>query len=290
MKKVFVIQPFGAEFQPAYEMVRQAVLEAGATPFRVDEVIGDGSVIEELYKAIESSAAIICDISKSNPNVMYELGYAHALKKPVILISKNLESIPFDVHGVRLLRYDLVSISGGNEFVHELGKTTVEALNNPEAFAQRPRTETRINSVFVSYSHRDQEFLRRLMVHLRPLEKQGVVELWADTKLMAGDSWKEEIERALGRSRIAILLISADFLASDFIIDNELPPLLEKAETKGTRIVPLILKPCRFIRDRKLARFHAINDPQLPLVRMSEADQEAAYDRVAEAVERSLVR
>ncbi len=53
------------------------------------------------------------------------------------------------------------------------------------------------------------------------------------TKIKAGDKWKEKIERALEKSAIAILLISADFLASDFIVDNELPPLLKSAEGKG---------------------------------------------------------
>jgi hypothetical protein len=106
--------------------------------------------------------------------------------------------------------------------------------------------------------------------------------------LTAGDNWKEEIRRALERSRIAILLVSADFLASDFIAENELPPLLAQAETKGTRIIPVIVKPCRFRREKHLAKFQAINDPQVPLACISEADQEAVYDRIAEAVELSL--
>jgi hypothetical protein len=129
-----------------------------------------------------------------------------------------------------------------------------------------------------------------LLIHLRPLEKLGLIDLWADTKLMAGDDWKKEIERALDRARIAILLMSADFLASDFIADNELPPLLERAETKGTRVIPVVLKPCRFGRDQNLSKFHAINDPRMPVARMSEVEQESVYDSIAEAVERSLAK
>ena len=107
---------------------------------------------------------------------------------------------------------------------------------------------------------------------------------------MAGDRWKDEIRRALRRARVVILLISADFLASDFIVDNELPPLLEKAESDGTRVVPVILKPCRFVREGHLARFQAVNDPARPVMMMSECEQEAVYDLVADIVERSVAR
>jgi hypothetical protein len=68
---------------------------------------------------------------------------------------------------------------------------------------------------------------------MRPFEKKGVIDLWVDTKINVGEKWKEKIQQALDRAAIAILLISADFLASDFIIDNELPPLLKAAEEKG---------------------------------------------------------
>jgi transcriptional regulator with XRE-family HTH domain len=77
--------------------------------------------------------------------------------------------------------------------------------------------------VFVSYSHKDKDFLTRLLVHLWPLEKKGLIDPWADTRISAGEKWKIEIQKALEQARAAVLLVSADFLASDFIIDDELP-------------------------------------------------------------------
>ena len=142
------------------------------------------------------------------------------------------------------------------------------------------------HKVFISYSHSDREYLDRLLVHLKPLEREGKTEVWADTHLRAGDRWKKEIERSLLHTTVAILLISADFMASEFIINNELPPLLKGAEERGTRIIAIIVKPSRFARDANISHFHAANDPKHPLVLLSFGEQEAILDSVAEEVER----
>jgi hypothetical protein len=141
------------------------------------------------------------------------------------------------------------------------------------------------NKIFVSYSHKDNTYLERLMIHLKPLEKQGLIDTWVDTRLMAGDKWKKEIEKALKNAKVGILLISADFLASDFIISNELPPLLHSAEEAGTLIIPVILKPCRFLRDKNLREFQAINLPDEPLSQVNDNEREIIYDSIAQRIE-----
>jgi len=147
------------------------------------------------------------------------------------------------------------------------------------------KTKTNRNKVFISYSHKDKSYLERLMVHLKPLEKHGLIDTWVDTRLMAGDRWKKEIEKALKNAKVGILLISADFLASDFIIDNELPPLLRSAEENGALIIPVILKPCRFLRDINLREFQAINKPNEPLCLVSYSERELTYDSLAKIIE-----
>lgn len=123
---------------------------------------------------------------------------------------------------------------------------------------------------------------------MRPLEKQGLLDVWDDTRIKAGDKWKDAITIALDKAAIAILLVSADFLASDFIVDNELPPLLAAAEHRGTTIVPVILKPCRFARFDSLSQFQAINDPATPLLTLTPIQQEGVYASVAERVEQEI--
>jgi hypothetical protein len=150
--------------------------------------------------------------------------------------------------------------------------------------------EHRRTQVFISYSHHDAEWLERLQVHLRPLVRESTIEVWNDKLIKPGASWAAEIQSALEKSKVAILLISADFLASDFIASNELPPLLQAAEEEGAIIIPVIVSPSSFLRMEKLARFQTVNDPSKPLVNMTIGEQEAVFVKLAELVEFTVGR
>ena len=146
------------------------------------------------------------------------------------------------------------------------------------------------NRVFVSYSHMDEHWLHRMLVHLTPLQKEGVIDVWSDTRLRPGDDWKVEIEQALENASVAVLLVSADFLASEFVTENELPPLLRAAETNGTTILPVIVGPSSFQETPSLRRFQTVNDPKTPLLAMNAWEQETLFDKVAKAVKAAARR
>lgn len=96
--------------------------------------------------------------------------------------------------------------------------------------------------------------------------------------------WREEIRQALTAARVAVLLISADFLASDFIATDELPPLLAAAEVEGVAILPLIVGPSQFEHLPSLSRFQAVNPPSRPLVGLSKVEQETTLVTLANRI------
>src|SRR5258707_7345588 len=144
------------------------------------------------------------------------------------------------------------------------------------------------DKVFISYSHEDRKWLKRLRVHLRPLERDQNIEIWDDTRITPGDRWRKEIRSAIESTQVAVLLISADFLASDFITTDELPPLLEAAEKDGAVILSIILSPSRFLRAPILSQFQTVNDPAKPLIGLSKLKQEALWLQLAETVETNV--
>ena len=289
-KTIYLIQSQASEFRALYYLVENAVanISEELSVVQLGDVSSSARIIESLYQVLESADLVICDLGEFNSNILYELGYAHGCHKPVLLIAPRPDHVPFDLCAAQTLFYEPNEMA--TNFALKLEHSIREALVNPAAFSALPVPKESVNSVFISYSHRDSDFLERLMVHLKPLEKEGLIDLWVDTNLRAGDQWRSEIEQALARARVAVLLISADFLASDFIVDNELPPLLEKAESEGTRVIPLIVKPCRFARDKGLNMFQAVNNPDTPLVTLPESQQELIYDRVSELIESTIIR
>jgi hypothetical protein len=137
------------------------------------------------------------------------------------------------------------------------------------------------DQVFVCYSHKDANWLDRLQVHLKPLEREGIVDLWSDRRLELGDQWRKEIEGALSRARIALLLVSADFMASDFIQEAELPKLLSAAEQGGCRVIPILVGPSLFMETPSLSRFQHANPGSVTLSEMSPVKSEKVLAKIA---------
>ena len=142
------------------------------------------------------------------------------------------------------------------------------------------------DKVFISYSHLDNSFLKDVQRHFKPFLNE--IDYWDDSKITPGKKWKEEIRKAIKETKIAILLVSTDFLGSDFIANDELPPLLELAEKEGAVILIVILKPCLFEEFDELNQFQAMNAPDNPVSKMGINEKEELFVNLVRQTKRIL--
>ena len=105
-----------------------------------------------------------------------------------------------------------------------------------------PSTSPRAIKVFYSYAHRDEPLRTELDKHLSSLRREGVIAGWHDRRIMAGTEWAGAIDAHLQRAQIILLLVSADFLASDYCYDVELQRAMARHEAGEARVIPIILR------------------------------------------------
>jgi formylglycine-generating enzyme required for sulfatase activity len=144
--------------------------------------------------------------------------------------------------------------------------------------------------VFISYSRADRVWVDRLRQTMAPLLRAAgdEVVLWDDSQIRPGTMWLQAIETALARARVALLLVSAEFLASDFVMGREVPVLLAAAEREGVRILWVSLSPC-FVDRTPIHAYQAVLPVDHYLDDMTEPQQRRALLRIAEEVHRALV-
>jgi formylglycine-generating enzyme required for sulfatase activity len=143
------------------------------------------------------------------------------------------------------------------------------------------------DQLFISYSHVDREWVVRLQTMIRPLVRSHGLRLWDDSQIQPGDKWREEIETALAAAKVALLLVSSDFLASEFVTNSELPQLLAAAMEEGLRILWVPLRPS-LVRVTPIYAYQALGDPGRPLARMDPVEQEEALVEIALAIQKAL--
>lgn len=99
-------------------------------------------------------------------------------------------------------------------------------------------------SAFISYSHADQQLKDQLIKHLVPLRRLGLINSWHDGEIKPGDAWDREIARNLDKARIIILLISIDFINSEYCYDKELTRAMDRHSKEKAVVVPVIARDC----------------------------------------------
>ena len=142
--------------------------------------------------------------------------------------------------------------NGMKKFLEVVGSQIIELdvqelLNGVDLEGARRReraTDERRQAVrlFYSYSHKDERLRNELETHLKLLQRRGLIDPWYDRNIDAGDDWKQEIDENMERAEIILLLVSADFLASDYCYEKEMTRALERYENGEARVIPVIVR------------------------------------------------
>ena len=143
---------------------------------------------------------------------------------------------------------------------------------------------TQRKGVFVSYSRSDGDWLVRLQTVLAPLIRGESIDLWNDTKIPPGGDWADGINQAIANSRVAVLLVTPNFLASDFINTEELPAILDAHRQQGLVILWVAVSASLYHKS-PLGLLQAANDPAKPLDSLSRAEQNAELVAVARKID-----
>ena len=122
--------PVGDYYQQIYE---PAIRKAGLRPVRADaDIFGTGKIIDQIWDGINAAKVLVAELTGRNPNVFYELGLAHALDKPVVLISSNEDDVPFDLKHIRVIYYNVSDPFWGQKLIEKVAENILSALSNPE--------------------------------------------------------------------------------------------------------------------------------------------------------------
>jgi internalin A len=141
-------------------------------------------------------------------------------------------------------------------------------------------------NIFISYCREDSRWLEMFRIMLDPILRKDQLKIWDDTKITPGTKWKEEIERAIASSKVALLLVSARFLASEFIIDYELP-LLKEAQADGLKILWVAVSHCMY-QYTDLGDEQALDDPANALASLSPTKLNQTMVRICKRIKKAM--
>lgn len=128
----FVMMPFKDPFGGYYDTVfKPAITKAKLAPVRADDLFRPGVIVSDLWQMIQEAKILLAELTTKNANVFYELGLAHAIGKPVILVCENLDDVPFDLQQLRILIYDKNNPEWGKELSEKITRAIAETLDKP---------------------------------------------------------------------------------------------------------------------------------------------------------------
>jgi len=182
---------------------------------------------------------------------------ANRLKfKISLLTSKNIQSIN--------------NQNSDSKFENEISKVNIKVVErfkldiiNIIGMNKKLKTENK-KTIFISYSHQDKSWLEKFLKIIKPIERLNLISVWSDRSIQPGKEWEIEINEALNKTDVAILMVSKNFLASDYIQEYELPFLLNAVQNKGIKLFWMLIGTC-LVDLTELSKFQAAHDISSPL-------------------------
>jgi hypothetical protein len=130
-------EPTGGYYKTIYE---PAIQKSGLRSVRADDdIFATGKIVDQIWSGIQSAKVLVAELTGRNPNVFYELGLAHALQKPVVLVSATEKDVPFDVQHIRVIYYNVLDPFWGEKLIAKIAENILSAIKNPaEAILRQP--------------------------------------------------------------------------------------------------------------------------------------------------------
>jgi internalin A len=257
----------------------QALVKADASDKKVlVHVRGQGEGRRRLLAVIRSDfERIHRDIRNLEPQEMVPLpGHAEIVtpyQKLIIMERSGTTKLP-DVVGGRVVEIDVGELLNGID---------LKRVRQTEGEEEK-RTEPLL--LFYIYSHKDESLRNELETQLKILQRQGLIDNWHDRKIEAGDEWKRKIDENLDRADIILLLVSSEFIASDYCYEVEMKRALEHQTRGKARVIPIILRHTNW-KSAPFARLQALPKNGKPVASWS--DRDSAWRDVSEGIERVVL-
>lgn len=231
-KSCFTIMPFGGYFDIYYrEIYKPAIEEAGLKAHRADDLYRPSNIIDDIWTFTREATVILADLTGRNPNVMYELGLAHSIQKPAILVTESINDVPFDLRSLRVLEYDKNTPNWGESLQDAITKSVAEILESPIKAIPPTFIEVKGESNIEPVSSTDKTLLE-LRNDLDSLRREVAKSRSTINAVLVEDDFPMRSKKLPSRK------ISDDNIVTNLVIDDlRMPAFLRNTDPSETGII-----------------------------------------------------
>jgi internalin A len=221
--------------------------------------------------------------------IRYDLDRIHSEFKDRLEVLAKVPLTDYPAFAVEYKKLVAFEKQGVKEFPEFVGQQVImvhvrDLLNGVDLEGQRDdslETIVQAKTVFFSYAHKDESLRDELEIHLKLLQREGVIATWHDRKIMPGSEWDREIDHRIERADIILLLVSADFVGSDYCWEKEVRRAIERHKAGEALVVPVVLRPCDW-ESAPFGKLQGLPTNVKPVT--SWADRDAAWTDVVKGI------